>query len=442
MSPPIKNIQNSPDFLKAVDVVVIGAGIVGSSAAYYAAKAGSSVALLEKGVVGCEQSSRNWGFVRQLNRDEREIPLAKHSLELWGELSNELGTEIGFRRNGLTYVTRSPQELATWEKWVRLASQYQVHSRVLTPDEAAALTPGCNIAWLGGVHCPTDGMAEPALAAPGIAEAAQRLGAIVHQKCAVRGLDIQNGRVAGVITEKGLIKASVVLCAGGAWSSMLLRKYGISFPQVSVRSTALYTGPAPEVTAGGISTPTLTLRRRIDGGYTITVRGRGRIELTPKGIRYSREFWPVYKKRRATGVSFGVGKSFFEGPDSLASWREDGISPFEKTRILDPAPIQSVVDEAMTSLVKTYPSLAGVEVAKTWGGWIDSTPDAIPVISRIDNLPGLVLVSGFSGHGFGVGPGAGRLAVDLALNNQPIVDPTPFAFNRFAYRTFGRVAEM
>ena len=430
MSPPVNKVQSDAALPQSADVVVIGGGIAGVSAAYYLAKKGHSVALVEKGAVGAEQSSRNWGWCRQQNRDEREIPLIKHSLETWGGLSEEIGAETGFRRSGLIYVTKDPAELAQWEKWVNLARGYQVHSHMLSAAEAQELTPGTTERWIGGVHSPTDGRAEPAIAAPAIAEAARRAGATVHQNCAARALDRTGGRVTGVVTEAGTIRTQAVLCAGGAWTSLFCRWHGIDLPQVGVRSTAFYTTPAAEITAGGLSTPGFTLRRRLDGGYTVAIRNRGLIEVTPQGIRYARKFLPLFHARRAAKSPIRVGRSFFEGPEAIARWTPETTSPFERIRVLDPPPAEGFVEEALTALVRSYPALAGIKAAQSWGGWIDHTPDAVPVISPIEKLPGFFVAAGFSGHGFGIGPAAGRLAADLVVGDSPIVDPSPFRYSR------------
>src|SRR5436305_5242760 len=186
MSPPVQPVASDEKLPSAVDVVVIGAGIAGTTAAYELAKRDFSVALIEKGRVGGEQSSRNWGWVRQQHRDLRELPLAMKSLQIWAGLNAEIGAETGFRRTGLIYVTTKPADLAQWEAWTLKAREYQMHSRVLGAAEAKALTPGSTVDWIGGVHSPTDGRAEPALAGPAIAEGARRHGATIHQNCAVR----------------------------------------------------------------------------------------------------------------------------------------------------------------------------------------------------------------------------------------------------------------
>jgi len=432
MSPPVDPVASDPHLPTEVDVAIIGGGIAGVTAAYFLARAGRRVALLEKGVVAGEQSSRNWGWCRVQNRDEREIPVMLRSMELWDSLPKEAGIDVGFRRTGLIYATRSEEELESWRRWVEMAGTYQFHSRILSAEEARSMTPGQDGGWIGGVHSPRDGRAEPRKAAPAIAGAARRLGATIHQRCAVRGLDIQAGRVAGVITEHGTLRAAQVLVAGGAWSSMFLRRHGLDLPQSSIRSTVFLTEPAPEITPGGLYTSDITVGRREDGGYIVAANNRGQIEITPQGLRYARKFWPTLVARRKM-VKFGLGESFFRGPQAFPRrWRMDRPTIFEAEdmRVLDPAPKAGVVEPALRQLAKSFPELAGTKMARIWGGWIDSTPDAVPVISAVGALPGLYLSTGYSGHGFGIGPGAGQLAADIILGRTPAVDPSPFRYER------------
>ncbi len=429
MSPPVAKVISDERLPASADMVVIGGGIVGVAAAYAIAQKGYSVALVEKGVIGGEQSSRNWGWCRQQNRDEREIPLIKHSLEMWGKLGAECGADLGFRRNGLIYVTTNPADLDAWQEWLKIARPYQVQSRMLSAAEAKAMTPGSVGDWIGGVHSPTDGRAEPSMASPALAQAARKLGATIHQFCAARGVEQTGGKVSAVVTEHGVIRTQAVLCAGGAWASMFCRRHGIRFPQAGVRSTSFFTTKAPDVTDGGVSTPDITFRRREDGGYTVGLSGRGRVDITPQGLRFARQFWPTFKRRR-WGLTVRVGTAFFRGPEALRSWAFDSTSPFEEIRVLDPAPEESLVISGLTALRRIYPALRDVQVAQSWGGLIDSTPDGIPVISPVESLPGFYLAAGFSGHGFGIGPAAGRLAADLMSGDRPIVDPLPYRYLR------------
>src|SRR5579875_3662870 len=142
MMPPVEPVASDTRLPERVDAVVIGGGIIGVAAAYFLAKQGRSVALVAKGRVGAEQSSRNWGWCRTQNRDQRELPLQLVSMGLWDDLSAAVGADMGFRRTGLIYATKSEEELATWSAWVEMARAFQVRNRVLTPAETKALTPG------------------------------------------------------------------------------------------------------------------------------------------------------------------------------------------------------------------------------------------------------------------------------------------------------------
>lgn len=429
MSPPVTRIQSDATLPPSADVVVIGGGIAGITAAYHLAGKGHSVAVVEKGYIAGEQSSRNWGWCRQQHRDLRELPLAQRAVDMWSGLNEELGAETGFRRSGLVYVTTSQGDFERYAAWTEKAREMQMHSRVLSADEAKAMTPGSTGKWVGGIHSPTDGRAEPALAVPAIAEGARRLGVTLHQDCAARGLETSAGRVSGVVTEKGTIRTGAVLVAGGVWTSMFCRHHGIDLPLAGVRSTSFFTAPAPQITEGGISTPDITFRRRLDGGYTIGISGRGMLELTPQGLMYARPFWRTFKKRYKL-VTIRVGRSFFDGPEAFLSWRNDTVSPFERMRTYDPPAQEKLVAFALRRIGELYPELASLKIVHKYGGLIDFTPDWIPVISAVDKLPGLHVSAGFSGHGFGIGPAAGRLAADIVAGDPPIVDPHPYRYSR------------
>lgn len=429
MSPPLNRIASDQHLPQATDIVVIGGGVIGISAAYHLARKGLSVALVEKGHVGAEQSSRNWGWCRQQGRARAEIPLAREALRLWDEMQSESGADAGFRRTGVLFLTRKPEELAAWEKWAAIAREQQVHSTVLSAAEVAERLPGNTEPWIGGLHTPSDGRAEPSMAVPALAIAARNRGATIHQDCAARGLETQGGRVSAVVTEKGTIRTQSVLLAGGAWSSLFCRRHGVELPVGLVNATACRTTPAPEITSGALGTDHYCIRRRLDGGFTLALRSRGTVELTPDLFRYAGKFLPTYKQRRK-GLKVSFGKSFFDQIIRGTNWRLDQPSPFEAERVRDPAPDMSLVNSALAALIEANPGLKDIRIAEAWGGTIDVTPDTVPVISAVDSLPGFFLATGFSGHGFGLGPAAGKLAADVLTGDTPLVDPAAYSYQR------------
>lgn len=443
MPVPVDAVQNSPDFPKEVDVAIIGAGIIGVCTAYELAKKGHSVALLEKGVVAGEQSCRNWGWVRQQNRDLHELSLATLSVRRWDEIGQEIQRDLGFRQEGSLSCTDDAATVAKWEKWIKSAAEQGYHSEMLTAQQAKERTPGSTTRWIAGAWSPTGSRAEPSMAAPAIAEGAKALGVSLHQNCAVRGLEISNGAVKGVWTERGLIRASSVVASGGAWTSRFLRRYGIDLPVANIGSTAMRTKPIAQILPEGtFGAPGFAMRRRIDGGYTLSVPGYGRLDLAPQSLRYATRFYQMYRAKIAKKISYRINSSFWNGPEAAGSWSNDGISPFEKIRILDPAPDRRLVELALANMKKEFPALRDAEIGGAWGAYIDTSPDLVPVISTVDQLSGLVVSSGFSGHGFGIGTGAGLLTSQLVTGDTPCVDTAAYRLNRFSDGSAIRRPEM
>jgi len=428
MNPAIKPVTSDEKLPAAVDVVVVGGGIVGTASAYYLAKRGLSVALVEKGYIGCEQSSRTWGWCRQQNRDRREMPISILSMKLWDGLAEEIGMDLGFRRTGLIYATDDEKMLAGWESWRPVAEEFGVDTHMLTASQAAERIPENRRKWVGGLHSVADGKGEPELAAPVLAEGARALGATIHQGCAARSLDVTNGQVTGVVTERGTIRCDAVVCAGGAWSSRFLRPHGVTFPQASVRQTAVRTKPVENL-GEVLYCPDFAMTRRLDGSYTLAISGRATLEFTPQGIRFAREFMPQFLMR-LKAVQVGLGKSFIRGPEAVSTLLTDDPLVFEKNRVLDPAPMKRLLAQILRNVRETFPDVAGLEVDSAWGAFVDCTPDAIPVVSQVEKIGGVVLAAGCSGHGFGLGPGIGYLVADLVTGDKPSVDPRPFRLDR------------
>ncbi|HEY1933431.1 MAG TPA: FAD-binding oxidoreductase [Acetobacteraceae bacterium] len=431
MSPPVDPVASDPTIPSRTGVVIIGGGIIGVTTALFLAEKGHSVVLCEKGRIGGEQSSRNWGWCRTMGRDEREIPLALESLRLWRGMNERTGRETGFRQAGIVYLCETEKELAAQEAWLDQARQYQVDAHVLRGSAAAELTPGAARPFLAALHTPTDGCAEPAQAAPAIAEAARAHGATILTGCAVRGIDTQAGRVAGVVTENGRIACDSVVLAGGAWSRIFLGNAGIDLPQLKVLASVFRTAPisgGPEITGAA---NVFAWRKRLDGGYTIARRNANVADITPDSFRLLLDYRQMLRENYGE-IRLRLSTRFVEEWRTRKRWSLDEATPFEAVRVLDPAPRAATLAEAQAALPRYFPAFAGMRIAESWGGMIDVTPDAVPVIGPADRIPGLFVATGFSGHGFGIGPGAGRLMADLVAGDPPVVDPSPFRLERFA----------
>jgi len=429
MSPPVQIVQSDPALPTRAGVVIVGGGIIGACTALSLAEKGHSVVLCEKGRIGGEQSSRNWGWCRTMGRDMDEIPLAMESLRQWRGMNARTGRETGFRQAGIAYLCENEKELADRETWLNEARQYQVDAKLLRGPAIDTVVPGASGMFLGALHTPTDGRAEPSLAAPAIAEAARAAGASVLTDCAVRGVETQAGRVSGVVTERGRIACDVVVLAGGAWSRLFCGNAGIELPQLKVLASAFRTNPlnGPDIAASG---SVFAFRKRLDGGYTVARRNANVADITPDSFRLLLKYVPALKENYGE-IRLRFGRRFFEEWRTKTRWSLDEATPFEAVRVLDPTPRDGVLEEARSALSRLFPAFARMEIAESWGGMIDVTPDAVPVIGEVPSLPGFFLATGFSGHGFGIGPGAGRLAADLVAGDTPLVDPTPFRFGRF-----------
>jgi glycine/D-amino acid oxidase-like deaminating enzyme len=430
--PKIEIVISQEVLPAAADVVVIGAGIIGITTALELAERGLSVVVLEKGEVAAEQSSRNWGWCRQMGRDPREIPLVLESLKIWRGMNARVGAETGFSQCGIAYVAETAEKLEVDEAWRKNhAVPNGIQSQLINSAEVAALLPGSTRKWAGGLYTPTDCRAEPFLAVPAMARALQKLGGQILTNCAARGLETTAGAVSSVVTERGVVKCKRVVVAGGYWSRRFLNNMEISFPQLGVLGSVMRTMPIETDITTSFSAGKFTARKRLDGGYTVTHNHVSVADIVPDSFRLFFDFLPVYKLDWR-GLRLRLGKRFIDEASLARRWGLDDVSPFEKVRILDPEPAQWILDDAASAIRKDFPAFAHMQIAERWGGVIDATPDAVPVISPLAQKPGLFLASGFSGHGFGIGPGAGKLMAQMVVGEKTCVDPAPFRFERFS----------
>ncbi|MEZ5649840.1 MAG: FAD-binding oxidoreductase [Burkholderiaceae bacterium] len=411
-------------------VVVIGGGIIGVCTALSLARWGISVVLLEKGRIAGEQSSRNWGWVRIQGRSRAEVPLMLESRRQWAQIVPELDADIGFRTIGCTYLATDQRSLAAHATFMETAREFGLDTRRLSPGELGVMLGPLGLPVAGGLHTPSDACAEPAFAVPAMARLASRLGVSVCEQTAVRRLVLRDGRVTGVATEHGVVDCDEVVLAAGVWSRTFLENHGQALPQLGFVSSAQRTTPVDLPFQSAVNSPVVAIRGRMDGGATLARASTGRFELIPAAFTHLRRFWPVWRDPART-VSLRLGRGFF-GPLGHRRWSADERSPFEEVRVMDPVPDQRLLDKILASARLAVPALGGSEVAERWAGMIDVMPDETPVIGRVAALPGLTLATGFSGHGFGLGPGAGLVTAQIVAGREPAVAIEPFRLTRFA----------
>ena len=431
MGPQVDPVASDRDVPAEADVVVIGGGIVGTSAALYLAERGLKVVLVEKGHIAGEQSSRNWGWVRQADRDPREFDLIREALRLWREFGAHGVGDTGFKETGIFFAAHKSEDIDGYRAWVKQAAASGIAAEVIEGAAVRTVMTGDSAPPPAGLWCASDGRAEPQKAASAIALAARAKGAIILTDCAARGLDTAAGSVKGVVTERGTIRTGRVVLAAGAWSRRFLKDIDVTLPQLKMRSTVSQTAPLAGAPTAGIWDGVIGIRQRADGGLTLANGVANVAALTPDHFRFGFDFLPALLSDWRN-VSLSIGGRFFQELEDWPSRPYDQPSPYEATRVLDPRPDKRFLDTTVAELKRRFAAFEDVRIVQAWAGYIDVLPDVVPVISEVDRCAGLVVATGFSGHGFGIGPGAGWLVADLVTGTTPFVDAHDFRLGRFS----------
>jgi glycine/D-amino acid oxidase-like deaminating enzyme len=208
---------------------------------------------------------------------------------------------------------------------------------------------------------------------------------------------------------------------------------GVSIPQLSVRATVAATDPLPVVQMGGVADRDLAWRPRVDGGYSLASGGFIELFVGPDAFR-SLPKYLTQLRHDPFGVRLSpvAPKGFPDAWGTLRKWAPDVVSPFEMMRVLNPDPNPKKIHDLCARFEAMFPHVGRVRLKSAWAGMIDTMPDIIPVMDRVAALPGLTLGTGFSGHGFGIGPGAGRILAALATGEDVGHDLTRFRLSRFS----------
>lgn len=412
------------------DVVIIGGGIVGITTAWFLVKRGIATVVCEKGHIAGEQSGRNWGWVRAQGRDPRELPMMLDSRQVWKTLDAEIGEQTGYTEGGCLFTARNDSDMERLTRWCDVGRDFGMTTKMLSRSELESQVGDAARHWMGAMYTADDGRAEPHLTTPAIARAAKREGATILTGCAVRGLLRETGRCAGVVTERGEIRTSTVLCSAGAWTSLFLRALDIPLPQLRVRGTVARVSAADIPLDGNLFDDKIGIRRRADGGFNVAHGSILHHSITPTTLRHATKFLPALKKEIGV-LKIRFGKEFFTELATPRAWPLDEPSPFEQTRVLNPEPCAKTLGKMRANMAEVFPALGAARIEESWAGMVETTPDVVPVIGEEQDLPGLFVATGFSGHGFGLGPGAARSIAALVAGDAPPVDLIPFRRDRF-----------
>jgi sarcosine oxidase subunit beta len=365
------------------DVVVIGAGIVGASTAYYLARAGVDVMLVDRRhpIAGGTASQASAGGVRQQGRVPVEMPLAIYSINLWGSLAEELETDLQYRRDGMTVVTDDESLIPSLEQRVAQEQSLGLNIRMVRGAELHDFIPGLSPRILAGSYCPTDGHADPLSTINALVDAARRHGARTKWQCPVENLVIENGRVIAVKTSDGSIGCRYVVLAAGYWSRAIAAAAGIDLPLVYFPLQMMVTARQPHVLDQvlGWVNHGISLKQVPSGGFVV---GGG---------------WP--------------GQA---DPETY------------QTRLLPGSMAKS-----SGTTVSLFPSLAGIPIVRAWLGIEAFCIDEMQIVGPAGAADGLIVAAGFSGHGFAVGPGIGSLIAQFILTGLWPDMLMPFGLERF-----------
>ena len=405
------------------DAVVIGGGVLGLSSAYELARRGLSVVLVESARVGGRQSGRNLGFVRQQGRAPAELPMMMAANQRWQGLSHELGADVEWRAGGNLRLTNDPELASRYERWVGDAASLGLDSRVVSNAEVESILPGVNEKWLLGIFTASDGHADPIATCRAYTRALRERGVQVCEGVPVQQITVAGGSVTGVRTPIGELQADVVVLAAGSGSARLARGAAGEIPQQLVSQTVILTEPVPVVTRAAAWTGELFIRQDARGCLRLAAATRNEIVLDLAGIRHAGRFLSNYLANR----------SRLSVPLNPARLARALLRPAQSTwgGMSSPRPRFDDIRFCLERAQRYFPGLGDLRLRRAWSGEIEVTPDALPVIDGEGGPSGLVIATGMSGHGFGLGPIVGNVVADIVDGAETGFDLRPFRFARF-----------
>ena len=364
-------------------VVVVGGGVIGLSTAYHLARAGvSDVVLIERDTFGSGSTCKAAGGVRAQFSDAVNIELGARSLQAFETFEATFGQEIDLHQVGYLFLLETPEQVETFEKNIALQNELGVPSRLIEVAEAKALSPLISTeGLLAAAYSPTDGHCTPESVVAGYAGAARRAGARLVRGCTVTGIGSRAGAITHVVTEQGSIETDTVICAAGAWSGSLGAMVGVDLPVQPLRRQIITTAPMP-----------------------------GLYPETPFTIDFTTSF---YFHGEGQGLLLGMSD-----PHETPGFRLDTSDDW----------LAGLGD----AIQRRAPAISEVGLGAGWAGLYEMTPDHNALVGEAEGVSRFLYATGFSGHGFLMGPAIGEVMRDLYLGRSPVVDVSPLSAARFA----------
>ena len=369
---------------RTAEAVIVGAGIMGCAIAHALAERGlTDLVVLERDQIGRGATADAAGGVRQQFSTETNIRLARESIRVWESFPERFGRDIGLRQQGYLFLLTDPAEEPVFRANVALQQRLGVPSQWVTPEEIATLNPAVVLDDVyGGTFCPEDGWCDTYGATIGFAQAARTLGVQFEEETPATGIQVAGGRVQGVQTASGDVRAPLVVIAAGPQTRGVGAMAGVELPVDPYRRMSFITEP---------------------------------FDALPQSLPMTIDF--------ATGLYFHPeSHGFLFG---MANRQEP--SSFDKT--VDEDWMATTVE----ALVARAPAFEEASIRRGWAGFYEITPDDNPLVGWTGGVEGLAVAAGFSGHGFMQGPAIGRCMAELILDGAPRgIDLTPFRPSRFA----------
>ena len=371
-----------PTLPASADVVIVGGGVVGTSAAFHLAEAGAQVVLLERDQLGSGSTSKAAGGVRTQFSDPLNIEIARRSLEAFKAFEQRPGWEIDLHEVGYLFLLTREEDVEAFTASVALQNSLGIPTQIVTAQEARELSPLLEVDdVLAASYSPQDGHATPEAVVQGYAFAARALGAHLQTNTEVDRIQRSHGRIEAVHAGEHTIRTDTVICAAGAWSRRCGELAGVDLPVSGLRRQVLFTEPMANLP-----------------------------KTLPLTIDFSTTF---YYHREGPGLLMGMSDPL-EQPGFDIETTDDWI----------PALLEIAQRRA--------PRIATTGIRGGWAGLYDMSPDHNAIIGEAADVSRFLYATGFSGHGFLQGPATGELLRDLVLRRPTFADISPLAVERFA----------